>query len=158
MWVHTLHKKIKFSIKDLFSKYDQIRRKLRILPHLQKNFVLENLSFCAVTGPRQLISLFRSLGNRHEFLKSQNLLLKDNSRTFSRETTEASSESCLALTRFILKKKVFRKMVNCRLAIFEIWYINSKTSFFERVYFLFFLITRKSFHIPFWKILCEKVI
>ena len=30
------------------SKYDQIRRKLRILSHLLKKFLMENFIFCAV--------------------------------------------------------------------------------------------------------------
>ena len=40
--------KIKFSIKDFFSKYDQTRRKLRIWSHLLKESLMENLTFCAV--------------------------------------------------------------------------------------------------------------
>ena len=34
--------KMKFSIKDLFSKCDQIRRKLRIWSHLLKKSLMEN--------------------------------------------------------------------------------------------------------------------
>ena len=40
--------KMKFSIKDFISKYDQIRRKLRIWSHLLKKSLLENFTFCAV--------------------------------------------------------------------------------------------------------------
>ena len=39
---------MKFSIKDFFSKCAQIRRKLRIWPHLLKNSLIENFIFCAV--------------------------------------------------------------------------------------------------------------
>ena len=39
---------MKFSIKDFFSKYDQIRRKLRIWSHLLKKSLMENFFFCAV--------------------------------------------------------------------------------------------------------------
>ena len=39
--------KMKFSIKDSFSKCDQIRRKLRIWSHLLKKSLMENLIFCA---------------------------------------------------------------------------------------------------------------
>ena len=39
---------MKFSIKDLFSKCDQIRRKLRIWSYLPKKFLMENFIFCAV--------------------------------------------------------------------------------------------------------------
>ena len=41
-------KKLKFSIKDFFSKCDQIRSFLRIWLHLLKKFLMENFLFCAV--------------------------------------------------------------------------------------------------------------
>ena len=37
--------KMKFSIKDFFSKFDQIRGKLRIWSHLLKKSFMENFSF-----------------------------------------------------------------------------------------------------------------
>ena len=37
-----------FSIKDLFNKCDQIRRKLRIWSHLLEKSLMENFIFCAV--------------------------------------------------------------------------------------------------------------
>ena len=40
--------KLKSSIKDFFSKCDQIRRKLRIWSHLLKKSLVENFLFCAV--------------------------------------------------------------------------------------------------------------
>ena len=40
--------KMKFSIKDSFSKYDQIRRKQWIWSHLPKKSLMENFAFCAV--------------------------------------------------------------------------------------------------------------
>ena len=40
--------KIKFSIKDFFSKSDQIRSFLRICSHLLKKSLMENFIFCAV--------------------------------------------------------------------------------------------------------------
>ena len=40
--------KMKFFIKDLFSKCDQIRRKPRIRSHLLKKSLMENFIFCAV--------------------------------------------------------------------------------------------------------------
>ena len=39
---------MKASIKDFFSKCDQIRKKLRICSHLLKKFLMENFIFCAV--------------------------------------------------------------------------------------------------------------
>ena len=44
---HTAQK-MKFSIKDFFSKYAQIGRKLRIWSHLLKKSLMENFIFCAV--------------------------------------------------------------------------------------------------------------
>ena len=40
--------KMKFSIKDFFSKCDQIRSFLRIWSHLLKKPLMENFIFCAV--------------------------------------------------------------------------------------------------------------
>ena len=40
--------KLKFSIKDFFSKCDQFSRKLRTRPHLLKKSLMENFIFCAV--------------------------------------------------------------------------------------------------------------
>ena len=39
---------MKFSIKDFFSKYGQIRRELQIWSHLLKKSLMENFIFCAV--------------------------------------------------------------------------------------------------------------
>ena len=41
--------KMKFSIKNFFSKCDQIRKKLRIWSHLLKKSLTENFIFCAVS-------------------------------------------------------------------------------------------------------------
>ena len=52
--------KIKFHIKDLFSKFDQIRSFLRIWSHLLKKFFMENVIFCAVqlTNFMPLVSFY----------------------------------------------------------------------------------------------------
>ena len=52
----SLHKKMKFSMKDFFSKCDQIRRKLRIWSHLLKKSLKENFIFCAVNIQTQNMS------------------------------------------------------------------------------------------------------
>ena len=41
---------LKFSIKDFLSKYDQIRKFLRIQSHLLKKSLIENFIFCAVNA------------------------------------------------------------------------------------------------------------
>ena len=53
---HTAQK-MKFSIKDFFSKCEQIRRKLRICSHLLKKSLIENVIFCAVTIANSLFSI-----------------------------------------------------------------------------------------------------
>ena len=45
---HTTAQKMRFSIKDFFSKCDQIRIFMRIWPYLQKKSLIENFIFCAV--------------------------------------------------------------------------------------------------------------
>ena len=46
--VITTAQKMKFSIKDFFSKCDQNRRKLRIWSHLWKKSLMENFTICAM--------------------------------------------------------------------------------------------------------------
>ena len=41
-------KKMKFSTKDFFIRYDQIRRKVRIWSHLLKKSLMRNFIFCAM--------------------------------------------------------------------------------------------------------------
>ena len=43
---------MKFSIKDFFSKCDQIRRKLPILSYLLNKFLMENFTFWAEITPK----------------------------------------------------------------------------------------------------------
>ena len=47
---------MKFSIKDFFSKCDQIRSLLRVWSHLLKKSLMENFIFCAVTENSKLRS------------------------------------------------------------------------------------------------------
>ena len=63
-------RKMKFPIKDFFSKCDQIRRKLQISSHLLKKSLMENFIFCAVFCfdlSDSLPSLFTSVGQSHYF-------------------------------------------------------------------------------------------
>ena len=46
---HHTAQKMKFSIKDFFSKCDEIPRKMWIWPHLLKKSFMENLFFCTVS-------------------------------------------------------------------------------------------------------------
>ena len=53
--------KMKFSIKDFFSKCHQIRGKLRIWPHLLKKSLMKNFIFCAVWITRNTRRAFNVL-------------------------------------------------------------------------------------------------
>ena len=53
--------KKRFSIKDFFSKYDQIRSIFRIWSHLRKKSLMENFIFCAVEFPRQWLKKLKKL-------------------------------------------------------------------------------------------------
>ena len=68
-----------FSIKDSFSKYDQIRRKLKIWSHLLKKPLMENFFFCAV-----LVTL-----KSHQLLKlnTNHCLIKETKEQHKRLTT-----------------------------------------------------------------------
>ena len=59
--------KMKFSIMDLFSKYDQIRSFQRIWSRLLKKSLMENFIFCAVLILTKTIILFRVLCIRNSF-------------------------------------------------------------------------------------------
>ena len=55
MQSHTAQK-IKFTIKDFFSKCDQICSFLRIWSHFQKKPLMKNLIFCAVLNSVQALT------------------------------------------------------------------------------------------------------
>ena len=48
--------KMKFSFKDIFRKFDQIRIKLRVLYHLLKESLMENFIFCVVPAFSTLLT------------------------------------------------------------------------------------------------------
>ena len=60
---HTAQK-MKFSIKDFFSKCGQIRSFLQICSHLLKKFLMENIIFCAVTIDSQFMFQTKQI-NKH---------------------------------------------------------------------------------------------
>ena len=57
----TTAQKMKISIKDLLSKCGQIRRKLRIWPHLLKKSLMENFIFCALHDNRNCITMISTV-------------------------------------------------------------------------------------------------
>ena len=73
--------KMKFSIKDFFSKCDQIRKNLQIWSHLLKKSLMENFIFCAVyeqylTPLNKYLRMSNVTGNLS--LYDVNILLKKN--------------------------------------------------------------------------------
>ena len=50
--------KMMFSIKDFFSKCDQIRSFMRIRSHLLKKSLMENFIFCAVANAYVILFIF----------------------------------------------------------------------------------------------------
>ena len=56
--VYVTAQKMKFSIKDFFSKCYQIRSFLRIWSHLLKKSLIENFIFCAVYKPPSMNSQY----------------------------------------------------------------------------------------------------
>ena len=68
LYSFVIAQKIKFSVKDFFSKCDQICRKLRIWSHLLKKSLLKNFIFCDVIISN--ISLFMS----YDFKLNLNIL------------------------------------------------------------------------------------
>ena len=52
-YVNTIAQKMKFSVKDFFSKCDQIRSFLWIWSHSLKKFLPENFIFCALNKTTQ---------------------------------------------------------------------------------------------------------
>ena len=53
--------KVKFSMKDFFSKYDQIRSFLWIQSHLLKKSLIENFIFCTVLELQQILKVILPL-------------------------------------------------------------------------------------------------
>ena len=64
---------MKFSIKDFFSKYDQIRSFLRIWSHLLKKSFMEKSFFCAVFNldHEEREMLYRKVYEFQEFVKTK---------------------------------------------------------------------------------------
>ena len=74
---------MKFSIKDFFSKCDQIHRKLQIWSHLLKKSLMENFTFCVVcitapfvlsrTSLQTVLNIFRDfIANSTQFFLLEN--------------------------------------------------------------------------------------
>ena len=76
---------MKFSVKDFFSKYDQIHRKLRIWSHLLKQSLVENFIFCAV-----LIVFY--IGSYDHSYNLLNLYMQVLSKSAARQKTQKNQQ------------------------------------------------------------------
>ena len=99
---YQLHERMKFSVKDFFSKCDQIRRKLRIWSHRPKKSLIENFIFCAVLS-LNFISLWR--------------VSLINFRTKYVITTLGGWRRGGAITYYVLRGYRISKFMNCYLLL-----------------------------------------
>ena len=72
---------MKFSIKDFFSKCDQIRSCQRIWSYLLKKSLMENFIFCAVQAP-QILRLSRIFIAYFEYCAYLPLTVRSSLKTF----------------------------------------------------------------------------
>ena len=87
--------KMKFSIKDFFSKCDQIRSFLRIWSHLLKKSLIENFIFCAV-NVRTLDVKQRALSSAHRNLADPWSIWQNGRIKFFEAYNIASSDTKMA--------------------------------------------------------------
>ena len=80
--------KMKFSIKDFFSKCDQIRSFLRIWSHLLKKSSMENFIFCTVFVQLEILISETYTAEKNEFFH-QGILQTANLVTFIEEILNA---------------------------------------------------------------------
>ena len=135
--------KMKFSIQNIFSKCDQIRKKLRIWSHLRKKSLIENLVFCAV-----LFFIFRISFVLYSDLHFFNLFVpnapflyhlktSENRKVFwcfqgvptggiGNEWVNTLVKNCISVS--VLWKKLFRKRFSKKLL--SPWKMHKSTRFF----------------------------
>ena len=67
---------MKFSIKDIFSKCDQIGSFLRIWSHLLKKSLIKNFTFCAVLGAVSAMIIYKLRNLQQCKFNTQNKRMK----------------------------------------------------------------------------------
>ena len=103
--------KMKFSIKDFFSKCDQICRKLRIWSHLLKKTLMESLVFCAV---RMSMLVLNNIHYNVDFFRLSML-----------GYSEPLSDKCMSMP---LNSESFSQSLNERLVSFSYTVISNACS------------------------------
>ena len=100
---------MKFSIKDISIKFDQIRRKLRIWSHLLEISLMENLIFCAVISSMKLCMLYHLLYvSRPEVFCKKGVF-----RNFTKFTGKHLCQSHFFNKVAGLKKETLAKVFSC---------------------------------------------
>ena len=84
----SLHKKMKFSVKDFFSKCDQIRGKLRIWSHLLKKSLVKNFIFCTVDIRSRIHRIISNIYFSSEQKKLKDSVRKDSVKDFKQRQRE----------------------------------------------------------------------
>ena len=102
--LESLPKKMKFSIKDFFSKCDQIRRKLRICSHLLNKSLMKNFIFCAVC-----IKVFSLKKTSTFFLEIESLQQNQSLKFIFWKECPVSFNSCIAIFQLKYLKLSFCK-------------------------------------------------
>ena len=87
----TTAQKFKFSIKDIFSHCDQIRRKLAILSYLLKKSLMENFISCAVHSLCYMTNFFRFTSYRSFYVNIQILFTEKAYFHFLKQQTKQYS-------------------------------------------------------------------
>ena len=99
----TLHNKMKFPIKDIFSKFDQVHSFLRIWSHLLKKSLMENIIFCtvylsnydieiknALVGPLQPLSRYNKKQRFNLFPYHQMLIQNPRMKRFGKKVSHCT--------------------------------------------------------------------
>ena len=110
---HTAQK-MKFSIKDFFTKSDQIRRKLQIRSHLLKKSLMENFTFFAVVS-----LIFAYLKNQELY----ELTLKTKKKTNRQNILLTGTDHCNSK---VFKNIQFEKDIHMLLLMFQKFWEKSK--------------------------------
>ena len=95
---------MKFSLKDLLSKCDQIRRKLRICSHLLKKYLMEDFIICAVC-----IKVFSLKKTFTFFLEIESLQQNQSLKFIFWKECPVSFNSCIAIFQLKYLKLSFCK-------------------------------------------------
>ena len=89
--------KMKLSIKDFFSKCDQIRRKVRIWSYLLKKSFMENFIFCAVSHLSLPQILFPAVNGREQYSSSKKISFLQQSYTYGKPCVIPSPKLCFVI-------------------------------------------------------------